>query len=202
MVVRILMASLLALSLAATARGGYTLGPPAGPLTVMPGDAFDLPILISSDANDESRTALFQVVFSKPGLLLTGYEWSAPYLTGGVDDDSTPHIDLLNAEPGAKLVGTTFADASAIDIELTNALDEGKWSENGTLVTLFLKVPDDYVPVPDAIVISVVPDQFLNANVFGLITTQAGPAFTLNIVPEPSVLAICVVGLLAALRRW
>ncbi|MCK4373773.1 MAG: hypothetical protein KAX19_00550, partial [Candidatus Brocadiae bacterium] len=110
-------------------------------LTVDPGDSFNLNLWLESDASDENITAIFDVLFSEPGLEYTGYSWSSPYETGGPDDVSMPSGGFP-----LTISDTTYEDpldVGAIDIHLDNALTGDPFGE-GLLVQLTLAAPAAY----------------------------------------------------------
>ena len=156
---------------------------------------FTLDFDLTSDAVDESFTATFEVIFSKSGLELKSYAWTLPYETGGSNDASTPAIGSLSAF----LSATTYSDASAVDIELSNALDTGKFGA-GTLLTMEILVPSDF-PLGDVTIGVGDSPEFFNANAFGLVPTSPGTDFTLTVIPEPTTLSLLALGGLAMIRR-
>ena len=182
------------------AQGAYILTPDPSLQTVdrtatEQDRTFTLDFLLSSDAANESTTATFEVIFSKSGLELKSYAWTSPYYTGGSNDASTPDIGSLSAT----LSATTYGDASAVDIELSNALDTGKFGV-GTLLSMEIIVPSDF---PEGDVTIGVGDspEFFNADAFGLVPASPGTDFTLTVTPEPTTLSLLALGGLAMIRR-
>ena len=197
---RSMLIGLSVLVLCSFAQGAYILTPVPDSLTIdrtatEQDRTFTLDFLLSSDAADESTTATFEVIFSKSDLELKSYAWTSPYMTGGSNDASTPDIGSLSAT----LSATTYGDASAVDIELSNALDTGKFGE-GKLLSLEIIVPSDF---PEGDVTIGVGDspEFFNANAFGLVPASPGTDFTLTVTPEPTTLSLLALGGLAMIRR-
>ena len=182
------------------AQGAYVLTPDSGSLTINRtatelDRTFTLDFLLSSDAADESFTATFEIIFSKSGLELKDYAWTSPYDTGGSNDASTPAIGSLSEI----LSATTYGDASAVDIELSNALDTGKFAD-GTLLSMDIIIPSDF-PLGDVTIGVGDSPEFFNANEFGLVPTSPGTDFTLTVTPEPATLSLLALGGLAMIRR-
>ena len=182
------------------AQGAYILTPDPSLQTVdrtatEQDRTFTLDFLLSSDAANESTTATFEVIFSKSGLELKSYAWTSPYDTGGSNDDSTPAVGSLSAI----LSAATYGDVSAVDIELSNALDTGEFSV-GTLLSMEIVVPSDF---PEGDVTIGVGDslEFFNAKAFGVVPTSPGTDFTLTVTPEPATLSLLALGGLALIRR-
>jgi len=172
--------------------------------TVSLGETFDLDIVLDSDASDEHISAIFQVVFSSPGLSYQSYEWYAPYENETDDDDSTPLWTALTTLLTADLFSGPL---DVVDVELSNATDGGGGGPSpfgiGKLVTLELLVPADYTG-PETVTISAVSDQFF-AGVQGgslvYVDADSGPSFELTIIPEPASVAMLIVPLAILVRR-
>lgn len=162
---------------------------------VTPGNSFDLDIALSSNAADANTSAVFRVVFSDPGLVLSGYTWKAPYTNSVNNDGSTPKFNALPVTLSAATYITPSAPG-VVDINMENFLDAGSFG-TGTLVTLTLMVPANYSG-PGTVSINVVPDGISDG--ITPVATSAGPAFVVA-VPEPSTVGVLLVVSLAALRR-
>jgi hypothetical protein len=166
---------------ASLARATYTLTPLCNGTSaaeVAPGESFVIALNLTSNAEDTCDSAIFDVVFSSPGLILDGYAWGGNYHTSIYDNSAPPHYENF-------------------------ILDDPQF-ETGQLLTLNMTVPLDYTPIPDAIAIHVAPGTFaLGAATF---TPDAGPDATLCIVPEPSTFFLAATGGLVfgafSLRRW
>ena len=203
---RLVAVAVSVLALAAPAGGGYIITPVSGGLgsaTVNPGDAIDLDIHLTSDAADEHTSAIFSLVFSKPGLVYEGYAWTAPYSNGTDDDDSKPLAGILPQTLDSDTLTGLGYPADTVDVELSNATNGGTVPPagfgTGTVATVTLRVPADYSPVPDTITIGVDPDTL--ADGFNTVDTTPGPAFELTILPEPASIALLAVGGLAMALR-
>jgi hypothetical protein len=172
-----------------SARADYLLTPFSGgnsTLSVAPGDSFTLDLVLTGGALDTHTSATFNVQFSIAGLDYIGYSWAGTHI--GAFDNSSPGIGDLPI----LIADTTYGSlGSPIDVHLEsftfNAFD------TGTLVSLALKVPSDFGPLPASITISAIPETFVGD--LGSIPTDAGPSFELRIVPEPSALALAALGL-------
>ena len=171
--------------------------------TVIAGESFDLDIVLESDASDVHDVPLFQVVFSKPGLTYLSYTWMSPFANDGdgsvsfPDDDSRPLLKDLSVTLDADTLSRTQDPAGVVDVELSNSADSDFGV--GVLVTMTLEVPSDWSPIPDSVLINVVPDTFTSG--FATIPTTAGQEFTLNIIPEPASLGLLALGSLASIGR-
>jgi hypothetical protein len=184
---------------AQAASGAYVLTPLVGggsAANVLPGSSFVVDLVLTSGAGDLHNAAVFQVEFSEPGLIYTGYEWQAPYLNGTLDDFSTP---LASDLPQA-LTASTFNNPlrpGVVDVDLQNVLPAGPDFGVGLLVRLFLTVPADYAGAPE-IEIRAVPD--LLSLGFEDVPTSAGPALSI-FVPGPGTLMVSSGIMVAGLRR-
>ena len=162
----------------------------ASSLDLLPGDSFDLDVVLTSGASDEHLSAIFRVIFSSPGLSYESYDWQVPYANGTQDDDSDPLIGDLPVLLDADTLTGPGYPTGVVDVELSNVVpDPSIPFRTGTLVTLTLEVPLDY-PVPETVTIGIEPDQLYH----GLeeIPTTAGPDFTLHVVPEPAGLCLLI----------
>jgi len=189
----------VALAVAATSHAEYIVFAEvdgASAVDVVPGEVFTVDVIVTADASDFSNTALFQVVFSQPGLILQQYDWGVPYVRGSLDD-------LLNGSDSPSLPqaieNNSFGDDSAADIELSNAVD-GTEFNGGLLATLEVTAPQDYMGA-STINVDIVPDQFFNSREFGLVPASSGAPLLINVVPEPSAAAMLLFGLSLVLCR-
>ncbi|MDZ4753840.1 MAG: hypothetical protein SGJ11_05020 [Phycisphaerae bacterium] len=152
------------------------------------GSTFDLDVIITSDAADFCNSAIFRVVFSKPGLLYESYAWSAPFSAGSIFDQSKPGLGSLSTViTAATLQGPNYP-AGIVDVEFANAA-VGSFT-SGLLVRMTLQVPDSF-ELGD-LMISVVPDTIA----FGLsgIDTTAGDSVEVTVVPGPGAFALMAFG--------
>lgn len=162
--------------------------------SVLWGETFTLDLELASDSGDTHDSAILQIIFTRPGLSYEAYTWGAPYTNDPLYDDSTPDFAALPTLIDAD----TFVDPlnpSLIDVELSNVLIGDDFGV-GTLASLTLHVPDDY-GFQGALYIAVQPDTF--ADGFNVVPTTGGQVFELNIIPEPTMLALLLLGV--AFRR-
>lgn len=192
-------AGILCALAAQVASGAYVLTPlvaGGSAANVSPGSSFVVDIVLTSGAGALHNAAVFQVEFSEPGLIYTGYEWQAPYLNGTLDDFSTP---LASDLPQA-LTASTFNNPlrpGVVDVDLQNVLPAGPDFGVGLLVRLFLTVPADYAGAPE-IEIRAVPDLFSLG--FEDVPTTAGTSLAI-FVPGPGTLMTACGIMAAGLRR-
>lgn len=187
-----------------TARAAYLMTPLSGGLnqrSVAWGQSFTLDIVLTSDTApaDVHTSAVFQVRFTEPGLILNAAQWASPYVTGGDFDFSVPApAELPLALAPDTLAGGVYPP-NLTDIELGNALI-GQTFSTGTIVTLNFSVPANF-GYTGAVFISLNPDGLFNG--FSEVSTTAGQVFRLDVfVPQPaSVIALLGPCLFTAGRR-
>ncbi|MBL8745784.1 MAG: hypothetical protein JNK58_05430 [Phycisphaerae bacterium] len=176
---------LLAMALAAPASASYIMTPLSAGLhqrDVAWGQSFALDIVITSDVSDTHTSAVFQVRFTQPGLVLTNYQWDAPYQTGSIFDDSKPAFaDLPMPITPSTLQGGAYPPGLN-DLELSNVLIGANYGQ-GTIVRLNFTVPSNY-GYTGPIFISLNPDQI--ASGFNEVPTTAGQVFRLNVAEIPA----------------
>ncbi len=170
----------------------------ASTLEVEAGESFDLDVMLASDGSDIHNSAIFRVVFSGPGLFYDDYSWSRPYETGSIFDDSSPFVDDLSVQLDDLTLAGSGYPAGVVDIELSNVVAGGGNFGEGLLVSLSLTVPSDFMM--GTMLIDISPDTI--ANGFDEISTTAGPAFELIVIPSPGgVVGLALVGLFASKRE-
>lgn len=185
------------LALSASAHAAYVLTPlceGGSTATVALGSSLTLELFLTSTAGDTHNSAIFDLVFTQPGLRYDAYAWSAPYLNALPNDDSTPLFTALPVLLAEDTLTGTGHPAGLVDIELSNVLI-GSTFGAGQLVSLTFTVPEDYGYL-GWVYIAVAPETF--ANGFNEIPTSAGQVFALQVVPEPMT---CIGLALAALLR-
>lgn len=200
----VLCALALAASCAGSASAAYMMTPLSGGTnqrTLAWGQSLTLDIVMTSNTApaDTSTSALFQVRFTRAGLIMTSMAWAPPYQTGGFNDFSVPApADLPMAIIPSTLEGGLYPQ-NLSDIELGNALIGASFS-TGTLVSLTLAIPANY-GYEGPIFISLNPDEI--ASGFNPIATTAGQVFRLDLVaPTPGgVAAAAIFAGVASLRR-
>lgn len=183
-------------ALGAPASAAYTLTPLSGGSNqrdVVWGGSFGLDIVITSDASDVHTSAIFQLRFTQPGLVLSDYVWDAPYGTGDIFDDSKPHHAALPAAITPSTLEGGLHPPGLTDLEMSNALI-GPTYGVGTIVHLEFSIPSNF-GYTGPIFISINPDQI--ANGFNQIDSAGGQVFRLDVaeIPSPMTLApaVCLI---------
>ena len=180
----------------------YELTPTSGGLserTVSWCDTIDIDftIALTSDTLPAFNSAIFQVRFTEPGLVLNSYAWDTPFGTGDLFDDSTPKSDQLPLP----IDGATHTDPQApslIDIEFSNVSIAGGY-DTGDLVTISLTIPGSF-GYTGPLFVSVSPDTF--ANGFDELIVEGGQVLQLNVIPAPaSAIGFAVLALGSTRRR-
>lgn len=197
MKMQVMMAGVIGSALcAAWAPAAYVLTPTVAggsSVSVQPGGSLVVDLSLSSDAADAHTSAVFDVVFSAPGLTYSGYTWQGTYAGGGFDN-SQP----ANAALPALIQTNTYGNAtSAIDLHFENFTFTPFAS--GAILSLNLQVPAGFAPGP--ITITAVPDTFSGDN--GDVSATAGQSLLLSVaVPEPAIMGLLALTTsLALLRR-
>lgn len=177
------VAMFVCLVLTATAEAAYTITPlidGGSSATRTPGQTFSLDFLLTSDASDTCDSAILDVGFSSPKLLLHGYTWGGSFS----DSKDYEYYDFSNPTNG-HFENFTMGTFGA-----------------GALLRLNMSVPADYVPLNDSIDIHVVPGTFaLGLN--NTIAVVAGPDAQLHVTPEPASWSLLAAGgLFATMWGW
>jgi len=200
---RISFAALMAGTFAGGALAGtsYEFTPTSGgqnSIVLDWGDSFsiDVNVAITGDTLPGFNSAVFQMRFTEPGLMLNSYAWDAPFGTGDIFDDSTPDPATLPAA----IVPGTFLDPQipmAVDIEFSNVSITQSYS-TGALVSLELVVPENF-GFTGILFVSVAPDTI--ADGFTPVPAIGGQVLQIEIIPAPMTAALFVLGGCAAARR-
>ncbi len=156
----------------------------AGALSVTPGQTVDLHIDLSGLAAELTVSAGYEVRFSVAGLGYQSYVWTLPFASGAGDDLSDPVLASLPAVIADDLFGSA---GSLIDVHFDNFASSGGVG-NGTLTTLTLEVPIGF-PTPSAVVVDVVPGEFVFDDSPFAETPATGPSFVLNVDSAGAVVA-------------
>ena len=167
------------LVVAVQSEAAYTLTPlynGSNSATVAIGQSFSLNFDLTSDAADACDSAVFDVNFSHPGLVLDSYVWGDKYNGSGYD----------NSNPLAS--------------HYENFIKTGPTFGSGNLLTLNMTVPPDHTPPIDTITVHVLPGKFALGDAYSIPAT--GPDLTLNIVPEPASLTLLGMAGVAALAYY
>lgn len=165
------------------ARANYTAtvidhGSGAGSVAVDQGDPVNLDVVLTSGADDRLDSFYTELGFSRYGLLYDSYSLASPeFETGGIFDFSD--------QPGGPIEGPIVFEALTESSEITFG--------TGTLISLWLIVPGDYLP----------GDVLINVPGDGCLPPfwWAGPNFRLTVVPEPGSLCLLAIGGIVVLRR-
>lgn len=189
-------------ALAAPAAATYTLTPLSSGMSqrsVAWGQAFALDIVITSNVSDTHTSAIFQVRFTQPGLLLTNYQWDVPYGTGDIFDDSKPDLASLPMPIMPETLEGGLYPPGLNDLEMSNALGSSTYSE-GTIVRLNFTVPSNY-GYTGPIFISLNPDQI--AMGFDEVPSVGGQVFRLDVaeIPAPITILPLAAAVLSLQRR-
>ncbi len=200
---RLALATLLGVWLSALAHAGYTVALLSDGLaarTARVGEEFNLDVQLTSDALDQHWATDLRVEFSSSGLQLIGYEWSSPFITGGLDDASVPAVAAVPSIIRAGLVPDGPGVSNRVDLFLSNFTTNTVGYRDGRVVRLRLAVPADYVGV-DKIRAQIVAAMFGDG--FSVIPTRVAEPFSLQIEPatgqtQPS-LSVSAAGGLASL---
>jgi hypothetical protein len=194
------LAALAALSANAAAGMGYTLTPTSDNMnqrTLNWGETFTVDMTITGDVSlPQYNSAIFQVRFTEPGIVLNDYVWDAPFGTGDLFDDSKPNRGALPLP----IDGDTYDDPQvdgANDIELSNVSISGDY-DSGDIVSLMLTIPQNY-GFTGSLLVSVAPDTF--ADGFDELPVEGGQVLELTIVPAPSSCVVMLAGGFLARRR-
>jgi hypothetical protein len=150
----------------------------------------------STTAPDLHNSSVFRVNFSRPGVIITGLSWGAPYVNTG-DALPTPGSLPIAVNPGTLVL--PVGDIGASDIEFSNVVPTptGRFSV-GTILTLNLRLTPDFEP--GNLFIAAEPDTFLNG--FDEVPTAAGLRLLMVVVPGPTpALALGLAGLCMVRRR-
>jgi hypothetical protein len=164
------------------------------------GQSFTLDIALTSNTTpaDTHTSALFQVRFTQPGLVMTSATWAAPYVTGGPNDFSVPAVATLPVTLGPSTLAGGLYPPGLTDIEFGNAL-VGQTFSTGNIVSMSFTIPANF-GYTGPIFISLNPDEM--ASGFSVVPTSAGQVFRLDVVvPTPGVASLAGIAGVMAMRR-
>lgn len=188
---------------AGVATAGYTLEPQlaSGSSFIDPtvNGNFTVRFALTSDAAsgvDLHNSAVFRVNFSRPGVIITGLNWGAPYVNGA---DAFPGTGALPITVGPGTLVLPVGDIGANDIEFSNVIPTptGRFGV-GTILTLNLRLTPDFEP--GNLFIAAEPDTFLNG--FTDVPSVEGLRLLMVVVPAPApAVALGLAGLTLARRR-
>jgi hypothetical protein len=153
------------------AKAGYILTPlwdGPEPSQIIPGSPFNLKFDLTSTTGDTCNSAIFDVVFSTPEIVINSYSWEGCFHDSTYDgsDPSLKHFEAFSLSEPA--FGT------------------------GALLSMNVTMPTSISTLPSAISVHLEP------GVFALGTHEsiplAGSDLTINVVPEPSEMILVIIG--------
>lgn len=150
--------------------------------SVQLGDAFSVDVMLASDAADKHTSANLRVVFSSPGLIYEGYEWSPPFEMAGPDEVSQPGASALPLRLSEDTLAGPGLDEEATDIFLSNVVAPPSAFGEGRIARLHLRLPSGFRG-PSVLWLRVEPDSFSDG--FVLVAAKGAAAFVLRILPSP-----------------
>jgi hypothetical protein len=154
----------------------YTLTPQwnnLGPVQIEPGTPFNLKFDLTSTTGDICSSAIFDVAFSTPGIIVNDYSW------------------------GGSFNGSTFDNSDSTLYHFENFILSEPNFGTGTLLSMNVTLPIDIPILPSTITVHAQPGVFaLGTQEF---TPQAGPDLTIQVVPEPSAITLFIVSCLMLL---
>lgn len=173
-----------------------------GHLQVLAGDSFGVRVRLEAAASAQTLdSAIFRLLFSLPGLEVqeSWLEWSSPFITGGVDDLSSPGPSVAGIIDGS--VYTDPFDPAAVDLYFENLTPSRDTPfEEGVLLSLILRIPSG-TPAGTLFEVAAEPDTFTNGS--EVLDVQAGNALEIEvIIPHPaSATLLLAAGFRAITRR-
>lgn len=184
---------------ASTAHADYLLDLTSGgqqELTLAPGNQFALEVMLRGV--DRHNSCLFSLLFTEPGLSITGYQWASPYETNSLYEYSQPGLSDLPAVVSPSLFIDPFAP-DLNDVSFSNVVDPALSNAGeGMLLRVNITIPSDYSGASRLFGFAI-PDTF--ARGFDVVPTTLGLGVTLNIIPSPGALLIAPAAMLFARRR-
>lgn len=171
-----ILSAVLVLVIGDAVYGDYVIRPLVNGVAQMDlrrGAAFDVDVVLTSNANDTHNGATFRLVFSAPGIVVESYTWTQPFVTGSIGDASVPAAANL---PVALTDQTVGAAGSDVDMEFENA-SPGFFGV-GTLLTIACRVPGDYAGLG---IVAIAIDTITIANGFNPIDVAATADLQLQI---------------------
>lgn len=167
---------------------------------LLPGQSFTLAVrLDSSTGFDQHNSAIFWLVFSEAGLWISNYDWSLPYETGGVLDQSTGSDTPLPLAINADTYERPGDEAGLIDLEFSNVLLSGRFG-SGILLTAEFMVPGNYSGTG---LISIAAEVDTIADGFDVLDVAVDAGVNVIVIPAPfmGAIGIAVLGVIAPQRR-
>jgi len=153
----------------------------AASVNVQPGGSVTVRVLLedaASGAVDLSCNAnLFRLVLTRPGIEVTGYQWTAPWLTGGPTDQSLRGLVLPVAVYPETLQGPGYPIETS-DVEFGNFLMSGS-AQPGEYARVTIRVPAA-TPAGTEFFVVAYPDSFTDG--FDSLSVQAGAVLRVAVV--------------------
>lgn len=180
-----------------SAWGAYLLTPLVSgqsTATAAPGSSFTMELLLSTDTQDQHDACDFYLTFSAPGLVVTAFEWGAPY--SQQFDLSTPGAAQLPAIMTADLLQGGANPNDVVDAEFSNLTDSGFFA-SGVLLSVDVQVPLAWSG-PGVVEIQAVPELFTAG--FANVSAITGAALSISI-PAPTSGCMLVALMAGAFRR-
>ena len=144
---------------------------------VQPGTQFTVRVSLDrlvQGADLSCNANLFRLVVTRPGIEVTGYQWTAPWVTGGPTDQSLRGLVLPVAVYPETLQGAGYPVA-VNDVEFGNFLMTGM-AQPGEYARVTMRVPAA-VPAGESFYVFALPDQ-LTA---GFSTIDVDPGLVLQV---------------------
>lgn len=151
-------------------------------IDVSPGAEFPIDVWLEASGTAGCDAVLARLQASAPGLTILAYEWSMPFVGGGIFDLSTPSPSLLPVEWVESTLAGPGYPAGSVDLEIANyTLASGfpppLFSE-GIVVRVWVKLTAPW-DGPDALTVSPIPDQVVDG--FTDIPTVAGQSLSISV---------------------
>lgn len=132
---------------------------------------------LAEGADLSCNANLFRLVLTRPGIEVTGYQWTAPWVSGGPTDQSLRGLVLPVAVYPETLAGTGYPVA-VNDVEFGNFLMTGM-AQPGEYARVTLRVPAS-VPAGESFYVFALPDQFTAG--FSTIDVDPGAVLEVRVV--------------------
>lgn len=127
---------------------------------VAPGQSFPVIVKVRSDVRVVFNAAQFLFYCTKEGMRIDGYDWSAPFVTGGPGDFSLEGAALPLVVNNGTLEGPGYPVATP-DVEFA-AFDFFQTASEGQLLRVSVRAPQK-LPDGSTCFIGALPDLFTNA---------------------------------------
>lgn len=140
-----------------------------GPAQIVPDAPFNLKFNVTSTTGDAFDSAIFDVAFSAPGIVVNSYIW------------------------GGSFHGSGYDNSNVLQGHFENFISSGPAFGEGALLSMNVILPSSAAISLNSLSVHAAPGTFaLGTQEF---TPQTGPDLMINIVPEPSGIALFAIGL-------